>query len=318
LTHPPLKIVLVLSKLLILSTVITLMPIFDIFITAKIANGRSRRTVADYKRVLTRFFKHVGRAPTWDRHTIRKYVAGLYDLPWAPATVALHVRYLRAFWAWLYREGYIGEDLSRYVSAPRHSMRDEELLTVDEFMRLVLACSGDRFALRDRAIILLFTDTGLRRGEFSQLRRDNVKIDQERGWILLPGETTKSGNDRFVFMGEATTQALCAYLETREDDNAALFMGERGPLGGDGLYSLLRRRAELAGLDKRRVHPHLLRKVFATWWIENGGDEQRLMKIGGWSGPEMLRIYVRLGSRQKLQEAHEQFGPVDRLFDDTP
>lgn len=118
----------------------------------------------------------------------------------------------------------------------------------------------------------------------------------------------------YRFLGHATTAALSAYLATRVDGDPALFISERGALGGDGVYHLLRRRAALAGLDPDRVHPHLMRKIFASWWIENGGDEQRLMHIGGWAGPEMLRVYVRLGSRQKLQDAHRQFGPVDRVI----
>lgn len=294
------------------------MTLRDAFLTAKRAEGRRATTMHDYERVLTRFgtVLDMDAAGAWTRLEIRAYVADLHAQPWAPATVAIHIRYLRAFWAWCHREGYTAEDFSTVIAAPDKHTREESLLTTAEFTRLVQACTGDRWALRDRAIILMLADTGLRRKEFCSLRRAQITFEDDGGWIQLPGSASKNKRDRFVFLGRTSAAALAAYLAARDGDgDPALFISERGPLGNDGLYFVLKRRAAQAGLDPTRVHPHLLRKMFASWWIENGGDEQRLMDIAGWSGPEMLRIYVRLGSRQKLQEAHRQFGPVDRLFD---
>ena len=295
------------------------MMLLDTFLTARRADGLRERTLDDYHRVLSRamFTLDINAPATWTRASVRAYVAGLRAQPWAPATVALHIRYLRAFWGWCHREGYTTEDFSAIIPAPARTIREDVLLTTDEFAALVRACAGDRWALRDRAVILTLVDTGLRRSEFCALQRDWLIYEDGGASLLLPGSVSKTARERFVFLGRATTTAITGYLETRNgDDQPALFISERGPLGGDGVYYLLRRRAEQAGLDPARVHPHLLRKQFASWWIENGGDEQRLMEIAGWSGPEMLRIYVRLGARQKLQDAHRQFGPVDRIIEE--
>jgi len=292
------------------------MSIIDTFKTAKRAAGIRPRTQHDYDRVLGRLSQHVS-PDNLNRDNVREYVAALYDQPWAPATVAIHIRYIRAFLRWLHNEGYTDSDLSHTIPAPGLSIREESLLTIAEFTQLVEACAGDRYGLRDRAVILMLVDTGLRRKEFTSLRRDQVTFENGSGWLQLPSKEAKNKRDRFVFLGRACAAALRAYLATRNDNNPALIISDRGPLGGDGLYHMLRRRATQAGIDPHRVHPHLLRKMFASWWIENGGDEQRLMDIAGWSGPEMLRIYVRLGSRQKLMEAHQQFGPVDRIIGDN-
>jgi len=292
-------------------------PLLDTFLTAKRADGLRRRTLDDYHRVLSRAMLQLDiNAPsTWTRESIRAYIADLRAQPWAPATVALHIRYLRAFLAWCCREGYTAEDFSALIPAPARTIREEVLLSQDEFADLVRACAGDRWALRDRAVILTLVDTGLRRSEFCALRRDWIIVEDGTASLLLPSRASKTAQERFVFLGRATTRAVMAYLETRDDEHPALFISERGELGGDGVYYLLRRRAEQAGLDPARVHPHLLRKQFASWWIENGGDEQRLMHIGGWNGPEMLRVYVRLGARQQLQQAR-QYGPVDRIIEE--
>jgi site-specific recombinase XerD len=288
----------------------------DLFLQAKRADGRKERTLADYRRVFKRYVKHVDHnLETWTRDSIRAYVVYLRDRGWKPGTVGLHIRYLRAFWHWLYVEGYTDQDFAQAVAAPKQHIREESLLTLEEFKALVQACAGDRWARRDRAIILMLADTGMRRSEIMSLQRDQVVFEGDEAWVLLTGDMTKNSKERYVFLGSASTAALRAYLDERADDAPDLWRSERGPLGGDGLWYMLRRRAKIAGLDPKRIHPHLLRKVFATWWIENGGDEQRLMRIGGWSGPEMLRIYVRLGSRIKLQEAHRQYGPVDNLFE---
>jgi site-specific recombinase XerD len=281
----------------------------------KQASGRAVRTIADYRRVLNRFAEHVDHdITTWTRATVREYVAGLRENGWAQSTVGLHVRYLRAFWRWLYEEGYLPENFATAIDTPKRTIREEPLLTTEEFTRLVVACNGDRFAERDRAILLLMVDTGMRRGEFAALQRDWLHFEDGGAWILLPSEITKNREARYVLMGGAAARALRTYLDSRDDDDPALFVGDRGPMGGDGLWYMLNRRAEAAGLDPDRVHPHLLRKVFASWWIENGGDEQRLMRLGGWSGPEMLRVYVRLGSREALQRAHQKYSPVDRAL----
>lgn len=291
------------------------------YLTARRADGLRERTLDDYHRVLSRaaFALDLDAPATWTRAIIRAYVADLRAQPWAPATVALHIRYLRAFWRWCHREGYTTEDFSAVIPAPARTIREEILLTTAEFSALVHACTGDRWALRDRAVILMLVDTGLRRSEFCAMRRAWLIVEDGGASLLVPSSVSKTARERFVFLGRAATMALTAYLETRNGDgDPAMFLSERGPLGGDGVYYLLRRRAEQAGIDPARVHPHLLRKMFASWWIENGGDEQRLMAIAGWSGPEMLRIYVRLGARQQLQAAHTRFGPVDRIIEEQP
>lgn len=290
--------------------------LLETFITARRADGLRQRTLDDYRRVLLRFAVDDDSPANWTRASVRAYVAALRAEPWALATIALHVRYLRAFFKWCHAENITGEDFSAIIPAPARTIREEVLLTTGEFTSLVQACAGDRWALRDRAIVLMLADTGLRRKEFISLQRAQVIFEDGTAYLLLPGIVAKNGHERFAFLGRATTTALRAYLDARDDDDPALFISERGPLGGDGLYQMLRRRAAQAGIDPARVHPHLLRKMFASWWIENGGDEQRLMDIAGWSGPEMLRVYVRLGARQKLQDAHRRYGPVDRLFEE--
>ena len=102
------------------------------------------------------------------------------------------------------------------------------------------------------------------------------------------------------------------YLDGRQDDDPALWMGRWGPLTVEGIYRTIKKRGKEANVT--RIHPHLFRKTFATWWVRYGGDEQRLMALGGWASPEMLQVYVQVGSITDLIEAHRRFGLVDNML----
>ncbi|MBN1874725.1 MAG: tyrosine-type recombinase/integrase [Anaerolineae bacterium] len=286
----------------------------DKIMTAKRADQLSTVTLADYERVLSRFSGwYQGDVAGLTRDLVREYVVDLRDTGWSKGTVALHVRYLRAFLRWLHVEGYQRENLALAIAAPKKSIRWETLLSRDEFAQLIAACTGE-WGLRDRAIILSLVDTGMRRKEFTMLQRDQVVFDDEGAWALLDAETTKAGESRYVIWGTTSAAALYVYLSSREDADPALWVGEQGSMGYHAVYHMLKRRARDADLNPRRVHPHLLRKMFASWWVESGGDEQRLLTLGGWSGPEMLRVYVRLGALDQLRRGHSNYGPVNNNF----
>lgn len=290
----------------------------ELLLIAREADGRAERTLKDYRRVLNPFQKwcsYSGKTHLHhlDRNVVRLYVAGLRKRNWAPNTVTIHIRYLRAFLRWCYEEEMIARNLAGALKAPRKSTRHEQLLTLEEFARFVAACEESAWALRDRALILTFADTGMRRGEIILLKRSDVQIHPEQSYIRV--YAPKTDTSRHAFLGEKGSQAMTAYLESRDDDYEELWIGEQGPLTYGGLGMVLRRRAIKAGIDPARVHCHAFRKFFATRWIQAGGDTQRLQWLGGWCNPEMLETYVLLASKEPLGEAHKQYSPVDRALE---
>ena len=285
------------------------------FLTAKTADGLAESTMRDYRMVLGRFCD----ALTLDqlsRATVRQYVADLRtDNGWSEGTIGIHIRYIRAFLRWLHIEGYTARNYALAIKAPKKAVRWDELLTHAEIKQLLQAASKGKFPERDKAIILFLMDTGIRRGEFFLLKRDQVRENGDNR-LYLQFDAPKTGDKRFCILGRTTARALRAYLATRTDADPALWYGEQGPYQYSAMYRMLRRHAKTAGIDPSRVHPHVFRKIFATWWIKNGGDEQRLMALGGWNGPEMLRIYVQLGNLEDLLDGHADYSPVDNFADD--
>lgn len=93
-----------------------------------------------------------------------------------------------------------------------------------------------------------------------------------------------------------------------------MWLGKRGALSYQGLQDMVERRAAQAGFDKYRVHAHVIRKMFATRWIANGGDERSLQELIGWMSPKMLEIYVKISRREVLGRLHRDLSPVDHWY----
>jgi site-specific recombinase XerD len=294
-----------------------------LFINDRVARGRAERTIEDYHRVLDPFvcWCKMNRLQTLDltRNHIRSYIVVLrtkprprFNRPWSEGTVNLHIRYLRAFLNWMKGEDLVHTDLAGAVDAPKTVVNVNGLISDDEIMRLLAACRSAPYARRDAALVLTFLDTGLRLHEVTLMRRSQIHYEQQDKYAWLHIYMPKTDRYRFAFLGESATQILKHYLKVRGDDNDALWLGRRGPLTDGGIYKVIKRRANQAGL--RSVKPHALRKMFSTRWIQNGGDRQDLQDIIGWIAPEMFQIYVQMTKRERLSAAHHQFSPVDRLF----
>lgn len=290
--------------------------VVESFILARRADGRAPRTLRDYRRVLEPFAEWCGKhgiaLHNLRRDQVREYVGDLRQRGWADNTLSIHVRALRTFLHWLFQEGLTDENLALFIRPPKPIRKVEEPLTAEEVRALLSVCDGDRFAQRDRALILLLADTGLRIGELLRLKRTDVHFSEDGSSAYLLVYAPKTKTHRFVFLARPSAEALRDYLEETKGSDS-LWVGRFGALTESGIRLILRRRARQAGLDPHRVHPHAFRKFFATSWIRNGGDTLRLQQIGGWASPKMLEVYVLLAQKQDLAEAHKQFSPVLRL-----
>ncbi len=294
---------------------------YALFLVDRQARDRKPRTLADYKRCLTPFVTWCEREklalPQLTREQVRSYVAELRTTPrsngkpWQSSTADIYVRNLRTFLNWLQEEEYVHRDLSGALPQPKAHIRDDNLLTDAEFDCLVAASERGPFPLRDRALLLTFLDTGLRPGEIPLMRREELHV-QPDGTLWMHLVMPKTGEHRFAFWGQKASTALFDYLKTQLPGNSHVWMGLRGPLTYQGIYNIIKRHAKAAGFPPGRVHPQLLRKMFATRWISNGGDNQSLQDVVGWVSPAMLAVYVQVAKRDHLAILHRQYSPVDR------
>jgi len=230
----------------------------------------------------------------------------------SPSTINGFARSLKAFSTWLYEDGYTETNILKRMKAPKVPKMLIEPLTEDELRKILLCIPQHTPAgARNFAIVLTFTDTGIRLGELVGLKVEDVDFGAGRFTVF-----GKGAEERGVPIGTTAKRAMIRYLEhfrpepvnPRED---RLFLNMAGdPLTRNGVAQMLRRIAERTEIP--RLRPHLLRHSFAVRYLINGGDVFTLQKILGHKSLEMTRRYVRLASVDVI-DRHRMCSPIDNL-----
>lgn len=205
----------------------------------------------------------------------------------------------KTFSKFLEREGIIPDDLLRKLRPPRVEKVLREPFSQAEVTALWGASQNTTQPTRDEALLLLLLDTGMRIGEVTTLRLDQLNLDERRAIV---GGHGKGRRERLVPIGDGARRdggrvmrALRQYLsERREGRRAAghLFLTRDGyPLAAAGAREIILRIGETAGVDN--PIPHRLRHTFCTWYLVSfPGDELGLRQIVGHLSHEVLADYV--------------------------
>jgi len=277
----------------------------DLFIAAKAAEGASPKTITWYRMVLGRAARNLGAERPLDALTAPELRGWLLSLrkTLAPISVAGYVRGLKVLGNWCAFEELAEAKALRSLRRPKVPHKLVEPLS-DEALRRLL----DGAPVRDRAILLLFLDTGLRLSELAELRLADLRAD---GSLKVMG---KGSRERIVPVGTAARQALVRYLRERgADPGEPIFRARRGgPLGGRGIQQLFRRLKLRAGLSGR-CSPHTMRHTFARAYLVNGGDAFSLQRILGHATLDMVKRYVALADTD-VSQRHRTASPADHLL----
>jgi integrase/recombinase XerD len=248
---------------------------------------------------------------TWLRYQLARLAAACDELPLEPelleAVIAsargpggrrLADRTRRGMWVamrllyrWLARRRGL-PDVAALLERPVVRPKEPKTLSSDQVDHLL----GGPLSRRDRALLLLLLDTGMRIGEAASLTWPNVRTSSVR----IRGKTS---GGREVPISPATSQALMGLGEGH-----AVWVGERGPLRARGLQQLVKRALRRAGLEGG---PHLLRHTFGYLYIMAGGDVFSLQRIMGHADVKTTWQYVRMNLGDTRVQ-HGRFSPVAR------
>jgi len=285
----------------------------EAFIIDRKSRGLSPTTINFYQKKLKKFLKYCELHQIHDIEElkathIRKFILWLESKGHNKGGVHAHFRVLRSFLYWYEDENdypdWVNPIHKVKVKRPRQEPLEPADIKVVKSMLNV--CENDFTGIRDRLILLILLDTGLRASELLTLNFDNV--NPITGTLqIMHGKGDKF---RVVYLRKKSRIALCSYYRRIKHHEGALIIGVHGErLTYTGLRLLLKRRTEKAGVEYQS--PHTFRRLFALTMLRNGIDVFSLQLLMGHADLQMLRRYLKQ-SGSDLQEAHNQASPVDR------
>ena len=202
---------------------------------------------------------------------------------------------LRTFWRWMEEEEDV-QNLMKNIRPPRTPKNVlYRTLEKEEIVRLFNVTTSDR----DRAIIAVLLDTGIRVGELASLTRESIR----GGRLLVNGKT----GQRVVPVSDIVEELL-----KRQGDERGLWIGLRGRMTVSGLQNVVRRCMRRAGFGMPKIGPHVLRHTFALQYVENGGDAFSLQRILGHTDVKTTMIYVSMAD-SLVASQHEKFSIFTNL-----
>ena len=287
------------------------------------SENKSERTVGWYNEVLSLFQnwltnqKNTTKLQAIGEDEVRDFIVYLRERTvhghcLSVSTISNRVRALRAFFTWLEGKGYTKTNLLLGLKPPTISPTVIEPLTPQEVDSLFSRMNQNTaLGARNRAIICLFLDSGLRLSELAHLKESDVHLDQR--YVKVMG---KGGKERIVPLGTTCQQTLLHYYHHFRPDPVnrtidCFFLDFDGyPLSPRGIASMMRRLSVTSGV--KRLHPHLLRHTYATRFLLNGGDVFLLKQNLGHSSLAMVEHYRHIASREAALLS-ETFSPLDRM-----
>ncbi len=218
---------------------------------------------------------------------------------------------LRHFFRTLQRLGAIDSDPTLLLDTPKLPRPLPKALSEAQVEALIRAPDVDtRLGLRDRAMFELLYATGLRVSELVGLRADQINLRQ--GVVRVLG---KGGKERLVPLGEEAQHWLERYhAEARPSllagaiVEAVFVTARKAAMTRQMFWSMVKRHALKAGIDAKRISPHVLRHCFATHLLNHGADLRALQMLLGHSSLSTTQIYT-LVAREGLKRLHAQHHP---------
>lgn len=270
------------------------------FIDTKKLEGRSPKTLIQYRRAIEKLINDIKkniRTVTTDE--LREYLTNYYqNSNCSKVSIDNMRRIFFSFFNWLEDENYILKSPVRRIHEIKSMAPVKEVYSDDEMELLRDNCVN----IRDLALIDLLASTGMRIGELVRLNRDDIDF-YERECIVLG----KGDKERIVYFDVRTKLHLQEYLNSRHDDNAALFVSLRSPhtrLTINGIEFLVRRLGRSVGIKK--CHPHKFRRTMATMAIDKGMPIEQVQKLLGHEKIDTTLHYAMV-KQSNVKNAHRKY-----------
>lgn len=306
------------------------------FVLTKQTEGKSPRTVEFYSENLKRFLWYssqenwpddIRMITEWYIREFLAYIAN-EEFRWgvlgngsetsrgkaSHTTMHHYFVVLANFFGWVVREGFLKDNPTSKIKVAKPKVKVINPYTNEEIKRMLSVCDYDYehnakfLGSRNKAIILVLYDTGVRLSELVWMKLDDVNT--LNGNIKVLGKGSK---ERVVRIGKVAQKALWRYMMYRPNKGCYLWLSEEGkPLSGVGVQSLVQRIKERAGI-KGIGSVHRFRHTFALNFLRADKNVFNLQYLLGHSQLEMVRRYTATLGMEDALKAHEKASPADML-----
>ena len=274
--------------------------LLETFLSAKKIEGCSDKTIHYYQSSIVKLLKGLSKCiKEICTNDIRRYLADIQEKnDLSKVTIDNLRRIFSSFFSWLEDEDYIAKSPVRRIHKVRTDTLVKEVLSDENIETLRDSCKESR----DLAMIDLLLSTGVRVGELVKMNRDDIDFQERQCKVF-----GKGNKEREVYFNARTKIHLQRYLESRTDDNPALFVSLAKPhtrLTISGVEVRLRKMGKVVHIDK--VHPHKFRRTLATMAIDRGMPIEQVQKLLGHVRIDTTLHYAMV-NQQNVKIAHRKY-----------
>ncbi len=270
------------------------------FISAKRIEGCSEKSLKYYRATIEALVSAVGKnVKSVLTEDLRKYLTEYQNKHQSSRVTIDNIRrILSSFFSWLEDEDYIIKSPVRRIHKVKTTKNVKDTFSDEELEKM--RDSSDE--LRDLAMIDLLSSTGMRVGEMVLLNRVDINFS-ERECVVLG----KGSKERIVYFDAKAKLHLQQYLDSRTDDNPALFVSLRAPYERIKIGGIEHRFREMGKrLNIHKVHPHKFRRTLATLAIDKGMPIEQLQQLLGHQRIDTTLHYAMV-KQSNVKAAHRKY-----------
>lgn len=286
--------------------------LIETFLDDKLLEGCSKRTIIQYKQCLNRFnewnIKHLLNITKQD---ITDYLMFYKETRNASNTTLDNIRrYIRSFYGYCLLNNLILKNPASNLGKIKTIQKHKVPFTNEEITRMRTWITNRKHGdLRDLAIFELLLSSGIRVGELHRLNISDMDMSNNKFNVIGKGD-----KERTCYFNSATKIALQDYLNSRKDNNPALFVTlKRRKIKGNTEYSpyrititsVERRIREIGEAVGVKAHPHKFRRTFATNLVKKGVNVAEVGKLLGHESIETTLIYT-ITEDETVKYEHEK------------
>ena len=274
--------------------------LIDSFVYAKRIEGCSEKTLKYYRTTIEAMVEVVDKGV---RHMqtddLRAYLTE-YQKKHGSSRVTIDNirRNLSSFFSWLEDEDHILKSPVRRIHKVKTATNIKETYTDEELEKMRDHCTE----LRDLAIVDMLASTGMRIGEMVLLNKVDINFNERECVVFGKGD-----KERIVYFDARTKIHLQNYIDSRVDDDPALFVTLRAPytrITIGGIESRLREMGK--NLEIEKVHPHKFRRTLATMAIDKGMPIEQLQQLLGHKRIDTTLQYAMV-KQSNVKQAHRKY-----------